>query len=200
MRTFSIFLLATWSGFYVMAIELLSSRILAPEFGNSIYVWGAIITVFMLALSAGYLAGGFCSARQPRVWKLGALLIVQALSTVVAIRIGEPVLSWVFATVDDVRYGSLLSAAILFFIPTAISGMVSPYAVSLLVREARLSGHYAGLLYFASTFGSAAGTILTSFHLVLVFELDQIFYGLASISVALGLLGCATSYREKAGV
>jgi hypothetical protein len=31
----------------VMAVELLSGRILAPNFGNSIYVWGGVITVFI---------------------------------------------------------------------------------------------------------------------------------------------------------
>ena len=53
MRRFFIFLIAGWSGFFVMAIELLSGRILAPNFGNSIYVWGGVITVFMLALALG---------------------------------------------------------------------------------------------------------------------------------------------------
>ena len=52
------YLIAGWSGFFVMAVELLGGRLLAPTFGSSIYVWGAIITVFMLALSLGYLAGG----------------------------------------------------------------------------------------------------------------------------------------------
>ena len=40
--------LAFISGFIIMAIELLGGRILAPYFGSSIYVWGSIITVFML--------------------------------------------------------------------------------------------------------------------------------------------------------
>ena len=46
--------------------------------------------------------------------------------------------------------------------------------VRLLVHEYELSGHYAGLLYFVSTFGSAAGTLLTSFYLVLAFEIREI--------------------------
>ena len=50
-----LYLVAGWSGFFVMALELLGGRLLAPYFGSSIYVWGAIITVFMLALSIGYL-------------------------------------------------------------------------------------------------------------------------------------------------
>ena len=56
-----LYLIAGWSGFFVMAIELLGGRLLAPYFGSSIYVWGAIITVFMLALSLGYLLGGRAS-------------------------------------------------------------------------------------------------------------------------------------------
>ena len=70
--------------------------------------------------------------------------------------------------VPDPRFGSLLSAVALFFVPTFFSGMVSPYAVRLLVQDRNSSGRHAGQLYFVSTFGSAAGTLLTSFYLVLL--------------------------------
>jgi hypothetical protein len=65
--------------------------------------------------------------------------------------------------------------------------MVSPYAIRLLVSECRLSGHYAGFLFFVSTFGSAAGTLLTSFYLVLYLEINQIFWILMGVSATLGL-------------
>ncbi len=61
MHRILLYLIAGWSGFFVMAIELLGGRLLAPYFGSSIYVWGAIISVFMLALSLGYLCGGRAS-------------------------------------------------------------------------------------------------------------------------------------------
>jgi hypothetical protein len=41
-------------------------------------------------------------------------------------------------------------------------------------------------LYFVSTFGSAAGTLSTSFYLVLYFEVDQILIALMAISLVLG--------------
>ena len=182
-----IFLIAGWSGFFVMAIELLSGRILAPNFGNSIYVWGGIITVFMLALSVGYLLGGRLSLYDPTLRRLALLLIGGALATVLVIFLADPVLDWVFDRVQDPRYGSLLSATLLFFIPTTVAGIISPYAIRLLVNESRLSGHFAGLLYFCSTFGSAAGTLLTSFYLVLYFEIHQILAGRTGISLLLGL-------------
>jgi len=84
----------------------------------------------------------------------------------------------------------------LFFVPTFFSGMVSPYAVRLLVQDRQSSGRHAGQLYFVSTFGSAAGTILTSFYLVLLFEVNTILLGLMMVSMALGLL--AVLRRESA--
>jgi len=181
-----VFALAGWSGFFVMAVELLSGRVLAPSFGNSIYVWGAVITVFMLALAVGYLAGGHFSVFSPSLRRLGTLLIAAGLTALPVVLFGNAVLDWIFDRVTDPRYGSLLASALLFFVPTAISGAVSPYAVRLLVSDLSGSGKSAGSLYFVSTFGSAAGTLLTSFYLVLLLEVNQILLGLLLISVAIG--------------
>jgi len=191
-----VFALAGWSGFFVMAVELLSGRVLAPSFGNSIYVWGAVITVFMLALAVGYLAGGQISLFSPSLRRLGMLLIAAGLATLPVVFFGNAALDWIFDRVADPRYGSLLASGLLFFVPTAISGAVSPYAVRLLVSNLHASGKSAGLLYFVSTFGSAAGTILTSFYLVLLFEVNTILLGLMTVSMALGLL--AVLRRESA--
>jgi hypothetical protein len=56
--------------------------------------------------------------------------------------------------------------------------MVTPYAVRLLVEDAQAAGFFAGLQYFFSTAFSAAGTLLTSFYLVLVLDVDHILYAL----------------------
>ncbi len=186
-RTALAYLIAGWSGFFVMAVELLGGRLLAPTFGSSIYVWGAIITIFMLALSLGYLAGGRYSMRAPSVRKLGVILVIAALTVVPLLLFAEPMLDALSLAVPDPRFGSLLSAFTLFFVPTFFSGMVSPYAVRLLVQDRNSSGRHAGQLYFVSTFGSAAGTLLTSFYLVLLLEVNQILLGLLLISVAIGI-------------
>ena len=181
------YLIAGWSGFFVMAVELLSGRLLAPTFGGGIYVWGAIITVFMLALSLGYLAGGWYSLRVPNVRRLGVLLLIAAVTMLPVLGIGEPVLDSISIAVPDPRFGSLLASGALFFLPTFFSGMISPYAVRLLVAEPAAAGRHAGQLYFVSTFGSAAGTLLTSFYLVLWLEVNQILLALMGVSTVLGL-------------
>lgn len=190
--------IAGWSGFFVMAVELLGGRMLAPTFGSSIYVWGALITVFMLALSLGYLAGGRYSVHSPSVRRLGTILLLAAASTLPLLVFAEGLLEALAIAIPDPRFGSLASATILFFVPTFFSGMVSPYAVRLLVRDKGTSGRHAGQLYFVSTFGSAAGTLLTSFYLVLLMEVNHILLSLMAISGVLGAL--AWIVREPADV
>ena len=194
MHTVLSYLIAGWSGFFVMAVELLGGRMLAPTFGSSIYVWGAIITIFMLALSIGYLAGGRWSTHEPTVRRLGIILIAAALSVTPMLAVGVRLLDAIAAAIPDPRFGSLLASAALFFVPTFFSGMVSPYAVRLLVQDRATSGRHAGQLYFVSTFGSAAGTLATSFYLVLLMEVNTILLSLLSISLVLG--GIALTVRK----
>ncbi len=41
------------SGAVLMALEIVGSRVLAPYFGSSIFVWGSLISVVLAALSVG---------------------------------------------------------------------------------------------------------------------------------------------------
>ncbi len=186
------YLIAGWSGFFVMAVELLGGRLMAPTFGSSIYVWGAIITVFMLALSLGYLAGGRYSLHNPSVRRLGVVLLIAAMTALPIWFAGGELLDAISARISDPRAGSLMAATALFFVPTFFSGMISPYAVRLLVTDPHSSGRHAGQLYFVSTFGSAAGTLLTSFYLVLWLEVNQILMTLFAISTTVALAAILT--------
>lgn len=183
-----VYLIAAWSGFFVMAVELLGGRLLAPSFGGGIYLWGAIITVFMLALSIGYLIGGRYSMHAPSLGRLGGILVLAAVTTLPMLFFGAVLLDSVSGHIDDPRFGSLTAAAALFFVPTVFSGMVSPYAVRLLVPDRASSGRHAGQLYFVSTFGSAAGTLATSFYFVLWMPLNHVLLMLIAISLIIGII------------
>jgi len=190
------YVVAFWSGFFVMGVELLGGRILAPNFGSSIYVWGALITVFMLALSLGYLAGGRYSLHKPSLKRLGGLLGVAALTTLPVLPLSGVPLEELSIHITDPRYGSLAAAVLLFFIPTFFSGMVSPYCVRLLVDTEESSGRRAGQLYFVSTFGSAAGTLLTSFFLVKWFEVNTLLIATITLSLVLSVLSLLVAGRR----
>jgi hypothetical protein len=172
--TLTIYLLAFVGGFVIMSLELLGGRILAPYFGSSIYVWGSIITVFMLSLSLGYLFGGRLSLLTPSLGRFGRIFLVAAVLLYPLVYFAEPAMVFIFERVEDPRYGSLLASSLLFILPTVILGMVSPYSVRLLVESTHHSGEVAGRLYFVSTMGSALGTLATSFYFVLWFEINTI--------------------------
>ncbi len=177
-----------WSGFFVMSLELLGGRLLTTNFGSGIYVWGAVISVFMLSLALGYLIGGYLSAQRQRFRDLGCLLLGQGITTLLPLLFAETIPNYIFASIDDLRYGAFFSAIALFLVPTTIAGAVSPYSVRLMVDDVRRSGRNAGLLYFGSTMGSAVGTIFTSFYLVLWFNIDTILWILVLLSCSIGLL------------
>jgi MFS family permease len=188
LRTFAVYVSAAWSGFYVMGVELLGGRLLAPFFGSSVFVWGAIITVFMLCLSLGYLIGGQLSLLKPKLSILGGLLLGQAITSMPIIVLGSIAWEWISYRAPDPRYGSLLGALLMFGMPAVIAGMVSPYAVRLLIKDVEASGMAAGRLYFVSTFGSAAGTLLTAFYLVAWLPINTIVLLFMGITALLGLL------------
>jgi MFS family permease len=201
---FSVFVVcaAFVSGFCIMAIEMLGARIMAPYFGGSLSVWGSILTVFMLALACGYLIGGRLSARTPSLVSYSYFFIAAAVTSLPIVLFADAIMRPIFLAIEDPRYGSLLASLFLYFIPTTILGMISPYSVRLLVQTSDHSGQKAGLLFFVSTLGSAVGTLGTSFYLVLWFEVNEIVLGtsaaLLTIGVALLLAGIAGRRHDSA--
>ena len=157
-----------------MSLEPLVRRILAPYFGSGIYIWGSIITIFMLSLSIGYLLGGRLSVHNPSSSRFAAIFAVAAVLLLPLTVYAQDLMEFIFLRVEDPRYGSLLASVVLFGLPTVILGMISPYSVRLLVENVAESGRIAGALYFVSTLGSAIGTLMTSFYFVLWFEMNTI--------------------------
>jgi hypothetical protein len=196
----TIYPLAFVGGFVIMSLELLGGRVLAPYFGSSIYVWGSIITIFMLSLSLGYLFGGQLSLNRPSLKRFGAIFLIAAITLYPLVYFSEPAMEWIFARVEDPRYGSLLASAVLFIVPTMILGMISPYSVRLLVASTEESGHIAGRLYFMSTLGSALGTLATSFYFVLWFEMNTILSLLTAALVAMGAIALVVHARTSGGM
>ncbi|MEI6893564.1 MAG: fused MFS/spermidine synthase [Colwellia sp.] len=193
-KNICIYFLAFTSGFSIMCIELLAGRILAPYFGSSVHIWGSIITVFMLSLALGYLLGGKLSTHSASLTRYGLIFIFAGITLLPIVTSSAWLMESIFVVIEDSRYGSLLASTALFFIPTIILGMLSPYSVRLLVSNSNESGQVAGKLYFVSTLGSALGTIITSFYFVMWFDINTI---VKSICLLLSLLGLITIVGVK---
>ncbi|MBA4423847.1 MAG: glycosyl transferase [Syntrophus sp. (in: bacteria)] len=186
---YTVFILLLVSfGAVVMSLEILSSNLMSPYFGGSIYIWGSIISSFMVHFSVGYVAGGYLSRRFPRISVLAAFLVGCSLWVLMIPFIYQPVCEFVSENIIDVRLGSLIAMNLIFFVPISIMAMVSPYIIGITAAWQRQSGFTAGMVLFISTVGSFAGTNITAFYLISLFPVSRIIMGLGMICLAVSLI------------
>jgi spermidine synthase len=163
MKTYIYCLTAFVAGFITLSLELLGFRALAPYFGYSIYVFGSLIGLILLALSLGYLLGGMLGKAMGEkkffLWMLtGGIYITLAAGTY----------NTLLSSLQDLSVitGSILATATLFGFPMIIFAATSPYVVGRIVLLGKDAGRAAGLTAAAGTMGGLCGTFLTSFLLL----------------------------------
>src|SRR5215510_12234086 len=119
------------AGAVLMGLEMTGSRVLAIHFGSSIYVWGAIIGIFLAALSIGYYSGGKLADRRPSFSSLNVLLMIAGVWLMLIPFYANAVCRVLLRFNPGERLGPLFATLILFGAPSVLLGMVSPYAVRL---------------------------------------------------------------------
>ncbi len=172
-----------------MAIELLGSRLLAPVFGNSIFVWGSLIGVVLAALSAGYYLGGKLADLRPDFRVLSVIVFVAGLLIIAMPALASPLFDTIVRLDLGDRYSPLLATGFLLGAPSLLLGMVSPYAIRLATRSFEKLGKISGNLYALSTLGSIVGTFLTVFALIPQFGVNKIILGLGVTLLIVAFFG-----------
>jgi len=175
------------TGAVVMALEILGSRLLAPVFGNSLYVWGALIGVILAAMSSGYAFGGWISDRRPGGQVLAGLLLVSGAWTFLVAWIGQAVLFRVAGATEDPRWGPCLAAAVLLAPPAFGLSGVLPAMLRLAVSDLEFLGRHTGRMIALSTVGSLAGTWGTAFFFLSWIGSHALIAWLGALQAALGL-------------
>jgi spermidine synthase len=176
------------SGAVLMGLEIVGSRVLAPYFGSSIFVWGSLISVVMTALSVGYYWGGWLSAREPSYARLLILLCIPGILIFFLPFIYPLVNEWVASVDFGIRLNPLIASSITFLLPGIFLGTVSPYVIRLAATQLSTVGSTAGTLYAVSTCGSIFGTLLTAFYLIPLMGVSNIIHFLGVILVCLSLV------------
>lgn len=185
-------------GAVLMALEIVSSRVLAPHFGSSVYVWGSIIGVFLAAMSVGYFWGGRFADRQPRLAVLGRLILAAGLAQTLVLLAGARVVAALGDLTGGSPAGTLIATTVLFGPVTVFLAAVSPYAVKLATRDLRLLGGTAGHLYALSTGGSLVGTLGATFVLIPYLDLESILRLLLAITAITAIAALITAAgRER---
>lgn len=185
-------LTALVSGFITLSLELLGFRILAPYFGYSIYVFGSLIGLILLALATGYWLGGYLADKEIERKTYFRLVLLGGVYLAIGSVFYGRLLSLI-AGMDVVR-GALLGTFLLFAFPMVVFAGLSPYLIALLAKQEKV-GASAGGIFAVGTLGSLAGTFLTSFYLVPTLGTHTTF----ALNAILGMLLPLTwlIWREK---
>ena len=185
------------SGAVLMSLEIAGSRVLAPYFGSSAFVWGSLIGIFLGALSIGYKVGGMLADRWPHRWMLAAAGAGAGLLILLVPVLADPVCSWADGVGMGPRYAPLVSSLVLFLAPSALLGVVSPFAIKLASQSITRIGNVAGTLYSLSTVGSIVGTIGTAFYLIPWLGLRSILLTIGLLQIAVSVVLLASSRRDR---
>lgn len=170
------------TGAAVMVIELLGTRLIAPFYGASLYVWTSVIAVTLIALALGYYVGGHWADRAKRTG-LAFIIALSGLLTLLVPWLTAPVL---LATDPlGLRMGSFISTLVLFTPSLLMLGMVGPFAVKLATSSLDGIGASTGSIYAVSTVGSVIGTLFLGFYLFPQVGSREIFIGVGTALLAL---------------
>lgn len=159
-----LYLTASVTGGVIMIVEILGAKMLAPYVGTSHFVWTAQIAVTLIALAAGYYAGGWLADRSPRLYRLYGCILAAAIYLCLSVLLIEPVAYWCLGF--KLAVGSLLASASLFFVPLSLLAMVGPFFVRVLTVSVAAVGGNVGRLTAISTIGSVIGTVLIGYVLI----------------------------------
>ena len=171
------------AGAAVMVLELLSSRLLAPYYGSTLFVWGSLIGVVLLGLASGYYYGGRKADVNPSYRQFSSLIFFTGIYTLLITYAAPSLFQFVLALRLGERYGPLAAALLILALPSFMLGGISPYAIKLSTRSLDRVGRTSGDLYSLSTIGSIAGTFLTTFVLIPELGVNTILYVLSSILI-----------------
>ena len=159
-------------GISSLGTEIATSRLIAPFFGTSLFVWANVIGFVLFYLTLGYYLGGRLADRYPRQEVLYQLTAVAAIMIGLLPFVSRPVLQYsqeAFATYSlGVFWGSLAVVMLLLAVPITLLGCVSPFAIRLSLEDGdvKQSGSVAGKLYAISTIGSLLGAFLPTLVLI----------------------------------
>jgi spermidine synthase len=195
MKNMSLYVLVFLSGATVLAVEILGTRILSPFYGVTLFLWSALITVTLIALSVGYAVGGKMADKNPKYSNICYIMMGAGIWLLIIPLIRK----WVLLITEPLglRFAVLLAAFFLFAPPLTLLGMVSPYAIKIKSLSLKIVGRTAGNIYAISTIGSVISALLTGFFLIPLIGINYLTLFLGIVLMTSALIGLILDQKPK---
>ena len=175
----SVYLFAILEGASVMAIELISSRMLAPYFGSSLFVWSAVIGFTLLGLALGYYFGGTLQVKYPAMKALACILLLASVFLILMHIISEHTIT-AFTGVD-MNVAVIIVCTIIIVPPLLFLGMVPTLLIRHISASASDAGRTAGNIFALSSVSGIIALLVMGFYIIPE-------YGLTMPSIIIGVI------------
>lgn len=167
----SLLFLSFIEGGSLMGVEIISAKLIAPYFGNSIYVWSAVLATTLLGLAAGYFLGGKLSLKQNSKKTLFTISTISAVLTLALPFTSSFILE---STLDfGLQLGIIIASFLIIFPIVFLFGTISPLIIQLTSNYFKKPGKTASYIYTISTLGGVLFALLTGLYLIFNFGLKQ---------------------------
>lgn len=187
MKKNKLFLSAFITGFSLMVMELIASRLIAPIVGTSLYTWTSIIGVVLLGSSLGNFFGGKYIDKHYTSNIISFYFILAGLY-IYSIPFLLELIKGLATFEISLLFIVLIICSLLFFIPSAIIGCIYPSLYKFAATNHQTSGNDLGILAAIWSIGSIGGTFLTGFVFVTWLGTSLTLYLVASILILTSLL------------
>src|SRR6266571_2742061 len=124
MKTIYLYFAVSIVGGMILALEILSTRVLGPFYGVSIFLWSALLSITLAALSAGYVIGGNWADNGATISRMSTQAAAAGSWVMLIPLIKHPFLE--LAEPLGLRGAILIAAFVLFFPPLLFLGTISP--------------------------------------------------------------------------
>jgi predicted membrane-bound spermidine synthase len=167
MSTF-LFLFVFCLGMLSMGLQLVASRVLAPFFGSSIFVWASLITTFLAAFSTGSFIGAAVSVKSISSQRkiVAGLMITCSVSLLFNSLASHAVCDWLDLRIENLPTKLIGTCVLLYFVPVMSLSSITPVCIAYYDRQEKSAGRSAGLLNGTSTLGNIIGVLAAAFLLI----------------------------------
>ncbi len=150
----------------LLVLEIVAGRLVAPYVGVSLYTWTSIIGVILAGLSLGNWLGGLWADQGADGHGVGWMLAAGGLYCLASLALLDPLGAAVQQNDLSLLSASFTFAAVLFFVPAALIGVVTPLLTTLALRLDPRAGQVVGRMHALAALGSIAGTFAAGYWLV----------------------------------
>lgn len=183
------------AGFSVMTVELISSRIVAPIIGSSVFTWTSVIGITLFGLSIGSWVGGILADKVKNESLLSLSFLISSFFIFLI-----PLLSkntdFLINSSNSILWLNLFLSGYLFLLPAVSIGTIQPIILKNFADDFSKIGNRYGILSAFWSIGSVVGVFLTGFVFISTIGSAKTIFIVSIIMLLMGIFFLNKSARN----